>query len=250
MKKQAAILTSALLLSMASLAKADSITISAASSLGDAFTEISDNFTNKTGIKVSLNFASSNALLRQIEGGAPVDIFATADQMTMDSAAQKSLLIPESRHNFALNELVLITPTNAEKIKDLKILTEAKIKLIAVGKPDSVPAGRYARSALLAVSLWKELEHKFIFSNNVRQALSYVQRGEVDAGIVYRTDALSMPDKVSICLTLKNHEPVSYPIALLKESQNKKSAEKFIEYIFSEYGQDTLRKYGFTPLKK
>ena len=158
------------------------LTVSAAASLSESFTQISQEFTKETGVKVNLNFASSNNLLRQMEQGAPVDVFASADQETMDSAQKKSLIDPATRKNFALNDLVLITPASGS-LAGPEALAGADVKHIAIGTPESVPAGRYAREALTSAGMWENLRSKFVFGNNVRQVLSYIQRGEADAGL-------------------------------------------------------------------
>ena len=229
-------------------AKAADLTVSAAASLTNAFTEVKDAFIKKnTGISVTTNFAASNPLLRQIEGGAPVDVFASADQATMDKAADKKLIDEGSRKNFALNGLVLIaTATSEVVLKDVKGLSDAGVKRIAVGNPDSVPAGRYGKAALTSAGLWDSLQPKLIMGESVRQTLDYVVRGEVDAGIVYMTDAKQAGDKVRIVEVLSGHDPVSYPIAVIKGCKSPKEAQAFIDFVLSDEGSAILAKYGFS----
>ena len=235
-------------LGLATLAGAAELTVSAAASLTNAFTEVKEAFEKKhSGVTVTTNFAASNPLLRQIEGGAPVDVFASADQGTMDKAAEKSLIDEASRKNFALNDLVLIAPAKSEvALKDVKDLSGEAIKRIAVGNPGSVPAGRYAQAALTSAGLWDSLQPKFIMGESVRQTLDYVSRGEVDAGIVYMTDAKQAGENVRIVQVLSGHDPVSYPIAVIKGCKSPKEAAAFIEFVLSDEGSAILAKYGFS----
>ncbi|MBQ9106201.1 MAG: molybdate ABC transporter substrate-binding protein [Mailhella sp.] len=237
-----------LMSSVCSLSAAE-ITVSAAASLSNAFTMIARDFSEATGIKVNLNFASSNNLLRQMQSGAPVDVFASADQKTMDMAAESKLIRPETRTNFAKTDLVLITPVKGTPASSPADLRNDSFGAIAIGTPKSVPAGRYAQEALTHEKLWQELSAKFIFGNNVRQVLSYVQQGEADAGIVYRTDALTARDKVRIDAVLKGHTPVTYPIALTADSAAPEEARRFLEYVLSPAGQKVLTSFGFDTTK-
>lgn len=248
MKKLAA---AALVLALAltvSVAGAAELTVSAAASLSESFTQIAQEFTRGTGVKVNLNFASSNNLLRQMEQGAPVDVFASADQETMDSAQKKELVDPATRRNFALNDLVLITPADG-RLSGPEALTGADVKHIAIGTPESVPAGRYAREALTSAGMWEALQSRFVFGNNVRQVLSYIQRGEADAGFVYRTDALAGGKDVRIVTAMTGHKPVCYPIAVTKDSAEKQTAQKFVDFVLSDRGLEILADHGFSPVK-
>ena len=224
------------------------LTVSAAASLSESFTQISQEFTKETGVKVNLNFASSNNLLRQMEQGAPVDVFASADQETMDSAQKKSLIDPATRKNFALNDLVLITPASGS-LAGPEALAGADVKHIAIGTPESVPAGRYAREALTSAGMWENLRSKFVFGNNVRQVLSYIQRGEADAGFVYRTDALAGGKDVRIVIAMTGHKPVCYPIAVTKDSASQEAAKRFVDFVLSPRGLSILADHGFSPVK-
>ena len=183
-----------------------------------------------------------------MEQGAPVDVFASADQETMDSAVKKSLVDPATRRDFALNDLVLITPANGT-LTGPDGLADAAVKHIAIGTPESVPAGRYAREALTSAGTWEALQSKFVFGNNVRQVLSYIQRGEADAGFVYRTDALAGGKDVRIVTAMTGHKPVCYPIAVAKNSADRNDAQKFVDFALSPRGLEILAHYGFSPVK-
>lgn len=223
------------------------ITVSAAASLTNAFTELKTLFEKAhPGITVDTNFAASNPLLKQMQEGAPVDVFASADQETMDKAAAANLISTESRRNFATNDLVLITPGAAGSgITKAADLLDDKVKRVAIGNPDSVPAGRYAKAALVREGLWEPLQPKLVQAENVRQALDYVSRGEAEAGFVYATDATTAGRKVHIAATMSGHKPVSYPIAVTTNAADKKAARLFVDFVLSPEGQAVLARYGF-----
>jgi molybdate transport system substrate-binding protein len=228
-------------------AGAASITVSAAASLTNAFAEVKDAFMKRhPDVVVVTNFAASNPLLRQIEEGAPVDVFASADQDTMNTAAGKNLIDEGTRVDFALNGLVLIVPADSgPALAGPEDLKKETVKKIAVGNPASVPAGRYAKDSLTSSGLWDVLQPKFIMGENVRQTLDYVSRGEVEAGIVYMTDAKQAGDKVRVVTVLGGHSPVLYPIAVIKSAASPKEAKAFIDFVLSDEGSALLSKYGF-----
>lgn len=241
------LLTLTLVLSLAAPALAGELTVSAAASLTDAFGAIKTAFAkDHPGINVTLNFAASGALLSQMAQGAPVDVFASADQKTMDQAVEKKLIDAATRVNFAQNALVLATPAdNPAKIKDLTTLTTPAVKRIAVGNPDSVPVGRYTKAALTKAGLWDALSPKCILAESVRQVLDYLTRGEVDAGFVYGTDAKQGGDKVKVIAEVPVVTPVSYPIAVLAGAKDKKDAAAFVAFVTGPKGQEILAKFGF-----
>lgn len=224
------------------------LTVSAAASLTNAFTELKAIFEKShPNVMLHMNFAASNPLLKQIVEGAPVDVFASADQATMDKAAQAGCIDPASRRNFALNTLVLIVPRGAKHSPAAPAdLAGADYARIGVGNPASVPAGRYTRESLMSLGLWDGLQSKMVMGASVRQVLDYVSRAEVDAGFVYATDARKGADKVDTVLTMSGHTPVEYPIARLKNAANAKDADAFIALVLSPEGQNVLAKYGFS----
>ncbi|MDR2161345.1 MAG: molybdate ABC transporter substrate-binding protein [Desulfovibrio sp.] len=230
------------------VAQAGSLIVSGAASLTNAFTEVKTVFEKKhPDIKVTTNFAASGPLLKQIEEGAPVDVFASADQKTMDMAAEKKLLLEASRVNFAANSLVLVAPAaDAPAFARVEDLTAKGVERIAIGNPESVPAGRYAKEALTLKGLWEPLQPKFILAESVRQVLDYVVRGEVQAGFVYRTDALQAGDKARLVETVAGKTPVTYPISIIAASANIPDARVFIDFVRSQEGAAILEKYGFS----
>lgn len=230
------------------LAMADDITVSAAASLTNAFRDIAEAFERAhPEHRVQLNFAGSGALLQQLARGAPVDVFASADQISMDQAEQQELLTADSRRDFVSNSLVLITPTGGEPIQQLDDLLRPEFERIAVSNPASVPAGRYSRDALDDAQLWAPLQDSIIRTQNVRQSLDYVARNEVDAGFVYATDAALMADRVRVQLQVATPEPIRYPVAITADGAKNPASALFLDFLFTEPGQQALSRYGFGP---
>lgn len=213
------------------------ITVSAASSLSDAFKDLGTEFQKKhPEVKINFNFGASGILEKQIEQGAPVDIFASASQSEMDSL--DGLIIKDTRTNFTRNKLVIIASSNLT-IEGLKSLNK-----IAIGNPKTVPAGRYAKMFLENARIYEMMKPKLIFAENVRQALDYVERGEVDAGFVYFSDTLK--SNMSVSQVDDSLYPlIVYPVAVVNRSQQPAISRQFIEYIQSNEGQTILHKYGF-----
>ncbi len=228
-------------------ASAQQITVSAAASLTDAFKEIGPKFeAAKAGASVRFNFAASGVLLQQIGQGAPVDVFASADQETMNRGVEQKAIDAATRKDFVTNSLVLIEPSKeGVGLKSLQDLSGANVKKIAVGKVATVPVGRYTRQVLDNANLWTALEPKFVQADSVRQVLDYVSRGEAEAGFVYRTDAAIAGDKVKIAFTPTGHTPVTYPIAVVAESRQKALAGDFIAFLSTPAAQEVLARYGF-----
>lgn len=223
------------------------LVVSAAGSLTNAFGEIGKQFeTANPGVKVIFNFAASGALLQQIDKGAPVDIFATADQKTMDQAKEKKLILAGTRKDFVSNGLVLIAPKKSNlSIKGAKDLTRPEVARIALGNPETVPAGRYAKEVLTTYGLWETLNPKFIYGENVRQVLDYVSRGEVDACFVFATDAIIAREKVQVVATAEGHKPILYPVAVTAGTKKMELSQRFIDFLLGSEGQATLSRYGF-----
>ncbi|MDF7676600.1 molybdate ABC transporter substrate-binding protein [Neisseriaceae bacterium ESL0693] len=226
------------------------ITVSAAASLTNAFKDIASAYQQQyPQDKIKLNFGASGSLLQQIQQGAPVDVFASADQATMNQAQSKGLINPSQRTDFVRNTLVLITPKNNRAgIHQLHDLTQAKVQHIAIGQPSSVPAGRYAQAALQQQQLWQPLTTKLVNATNVRQALDYVAKDEAEAGFVFGTDAALIPDQIHVVLTVPT-DVISYPIAPTANSKEPATARRFIQFIRSEAGQHILTRYGFRPVQ-
>ncbi len=236
-----------LLLAFAVPVAAQELLVSAAASLTNAFEEIGVEFERShSGTKVAFNFAASDVLLKQITEGAPVDVFASADQEAMNRAEKERIIYSSTRRNFASNRLVLAVPRDSLlSLGSLADLKGGAVKRIAISQPATVPVGRYAKGALDSTKLWDSLARKFIYTQNVRQSLAYLARGEVDAGFVYSTDATIMGGKVRIAFEVVTAQPVSYPIAVTAAAKNSKLAREFVDLVCSPTGQAVLQRFGF-----
>jgi len=224
------------------------ITVSAAASLKDAFGEIGKQFESRTGSKVNFNFGASGALQKQIESGAPVDVFASAGRPQMDALASQGLIELGTQRDFARNVLVLVVPADSTSgPTSFADLGGAKVTRLAIGNPKTAPVGLYSQQALTRLELWQQLQSRLILAEDVRQTLDYVARGEVDAGIVYASDVRAADNKVRKVATAPAdlHDPILYPIAVLRASSSKDAARAFIDAVMNDEGQRTLEKYGF-----
>jgi molybdate transport system substrate-binding protein len=224
------------------------ITVSAAASLRDAFREIGERHEERTGTKVIFNFGASGALQKQIESGAPVDLFASAGRPQMDALAKHRLIIAETQRDFARNTLVLVAPADRTPvITSFADLGSRKIMRLAVGNPKTVPAGQYAEQSLTRIGLWQQLQPRLILAEDVRQVLDYVARGEVDGGIVYASDVRVAGDRVRTVASAPedSHDPILYPLAVVRASSHQDAARAFIDTVMSDDGKRILEKYGF-----
>jgi len=228
-------------------ASAAELTVSAAASLTNALRDAAPLFeAANPSTRLQLNFGSSGALLQQIDKGAPVDVFASADQETMNQAQAKGLVKAQARRNFVANALVVVVPAASSHTPGaVADLVQAAYRRIAIGLPASVPVGRYTKGALEQAGLWAAVAPKMIGAQNVRQALDYVARGEVDAGFVYATDAALMPEKVKVALTVPTPTPILYPVAPVAASRNAALAASFVDFLMAPQAQAVLSKHGF-----
>lgn len=236
-----------------SVENSESLTVSAAVSLKDVFNEIGKIYKSKTGRTVNFNFAASGALQKQIETGAPVDVFASAGKKQMDELAAKDLIDKETGGDFARNTLVLIAPPDSKlSLADFSDLTKPEVQKIAVGNPKTVPAGQYTEQLFEKMNLKNSLQTKLILAEDVRQVLDYVVRGETDAGIVYATDARAAGEKIRVVTTASEnaHSPILYPIAIIKESRQKQAGREFVDLVLSAEGRNILGKYGFAAVSE
>jgi molybdate transport system substrate-binding protein len=231
----------------AASAGAADVTVSAAASLTNAFRELAGVYeAAHPGEKVLLNFAASDALVQQIAKGAPVDVFASADEEAMDKAEAQKLLAPGSRRVFARNNLVLIAPSASTlAVTELADLRQPAVRRLTAGNPASVPVGRYTREALEKAGVWSSIGERFVFATSVRQSLDYVARGEVDAGFVYATDVAAQMGKVKVLMPVQTATPIRYPIAVLAAAPNAEGGRQFAAFALSAQGQAILAKYGF-----
>lgn len=222
------------------------LTISAAASLQDSLEELQKAYENEhDNIKITFNFGGSGALQQQILEGAPVDLFFSAAQDKFDELVQKDLIDKKQGTDLLANELVLVVPKNNEKhIQSFEDLMKAG--KIAVGTPETVPAGKYGIETLKNMNLWENVESKVVYTKDVRQVLTYTETENVDAGLVYKTDAL-VSEKVDVVSTAKEdtHTPIIYPVGVIKESKHAKEAEDFYHYLQSDQAMKVFKKYGF-----
>lgn len=226
------------------------LTVSVAISLTNAMQEIEPLYEqSRQNTQITYNFASSGSLQQQIEQGAPVDVFVSAGERQMDGLDEKNLLLPGTRRNLLKNRMVLITPKNGEAITSFRDLMRSNIEKIAIGEPRSVPAGQYAREVLTNLGIYEELQPKIVFANNVRQVLTFVETGNVDAGIVYITDALQS-DRVTVRATAPEnlHSPIIYPVAVIKSSKYVENSKNFVQFLFTNAAKKVFEKYGFIPI--
>ena len=234
-------------LAISSPVSADELLVSAAASLTNAFKSIGAEFEGAhSRDKIVFNFAASDVLVKQIAEGAPVDVFASADEEAMDKAVKAKLIVSGTRVNFAGNRLVLAVPMESPlRLSKLEELNGTTVRRIAISQPATVPVGRYAKAVLDQARLWRLLQERFIYTQNVRQTLDYLARGEVDAGFVYATDAELMKEKVRVALEVTTTRPVVYPIAVTTASKNARLAREFVDLAQSSAGQSILQKFGF-----
>jgi molybdate transport system substrate-binding protein len=223
------------------------LTVSAAVSLKNALDEVARLYrSQEPEIVVHFNLGGSGTLQQQIEQGAPVDVFISASPEEMDKLESKSLLLPGTRKTLARNRLVLIVPAGEAGIKNFQDLARPEVKHIAIGEPQTVPAGMYARQILTHLNLYDRLKPKFVLAKDVRQVLTYVATGNADAGIVYATDArTSSKVKVVADAPEGSHSPVIYPVAIVKASRNPAGAKELESFLLGAQSRAVFQKYGF-----
>jgi len=228
------------------------ILVSAAVSLKEAFNQIAILYKQQSGTRITFNFGASGELEKQIEAGAPVDVFASAGEKEMQELQTKGLIDPSTKADFVRNSLALVVPAGSgSRIHSFRDLAPPQVKLIAIGNPRTVPAGRYAKQLLVNEHLWPQIHSRLVFAEDVRQVLDDVDHGEVDAGIVYATDVEIAHGKVSVAARAPSGDygPILYPIAVVKGSGNAAGARGFVKLVLSSSGMNILKKFGFLPAK-
>lgn len=231
----------------APMAVAANLRVSAASSLTDAMHDIARLYEAASHDTLLFDFGASSTLARQIAEGAPSDVFFSADELKMDQLQQRGFIIKASRRSILSNTLVIIVPSDSNlKINAPADLADSAISNIAVAEPQSVPAGIYAKEYLRAQHVWDRIKDKIIPTENVRAALAAVESGNVQTGIVYRTDALiSRAVRIAFEVPASEGPKISYPVAIVGDSKQKAAAQKFIDYLQSPPAREVFRKYGF-----
>jgi molybdate transport system substrate-binding protein len=229
-----------------SLATAAEIQVFAASSLTDALKAIAAGYERRTGDKLLYNFSASNILAIQIEEGAPADVFFSADEKKMDALQSNALIVDETRKALLSNSLVIVTPLDSRLlINSPARLADPNLR-VAIAQPETVPAGLYAKEYLSKAGIWNKMIDRIVPTESVRAALAAVESGNVDAGIVYRTDAaISKRVKIVYEIPPKDGPKISYPVAAIRGSKNLEAAKRFIAYLASPDALQIFRKYGF-----
>src|SRR5499433_2055558 len=232
-------------------ASAQEVTLSVAISLKEVTEDLGRTFmASHPGVTLRYNFGASGDLQKQIEAGAPVDIFLSAAQRQMDDLEKQKLIIASTRRAFARNVLVVVKPADSTlDISRANDLLEARVAHIAIGHPKTVPGGQYAEESLRALGLWDRVQPKLVFAENVRQVLDYVARGEVEAGFVYTTDAATRAQGVKEAFRAPedSYRPVVYPGAVVAVSKQPALAQAFLDLLASPQGRGVLGRFGFPP---
>jgi molybdate transport system substrate-binding protein len=237
-----------LLLFPACGAPPSTLTVSAAASLENVLSPIADAYKRQhPRTKIEFNFGGSGVLARQIEDGAPVDIFVSASPEPMDRLAARGLLLDATRRDLLRGQVVLIVPRASAGTDSFQALAEPHVKFIALGDPSSVPAGVYGKQVLTALGLWSRVKPKLVLGKDVRQVLGYVETGNADAGVVYATDAReSSAVRVAAIAPESTHAPVVYPVAVLSGSRKQAAARDFVTYLSGPEARALFVSQGFT----
>lgn len=231
--------------------RAAEVRVFAAASLTEALTEIARGYEKNNEDRIVFNFGASSILARQIEQGAPGDLFLSADEAKMDALARQKLIDPQTRVRALSNTLVIVVPRiDGKRITDVRQLAEPRIESLALAEPSSVPAGIYARQYLQKLGIWARVAPKVIPTDNVRGALAAVASGNVDAAIVYRTDARVSKDvRVAVEISRAEGPAISYPFALLAEAEQPVAARRFLAHLRSSASRAIFIRHGFDVLR-
>ena len=225
--------------------------ISAAASMQQVLEDIRTLYNQKyPQAKIIFNFGSSGSLQHQIEQGAPVDIFVSAAPQQMNRLAERKLLRGNTLRDLVKNQMVLVVSKDESEIANFDDLSKESTELIALGQPDSVPAGNYAREILTNLNIINTVKQKAVYGKDVRQVVNYVATGNTDAGIVYRTDTVNNRQIKVVAIAPETiHSPIVYPIAITKESKNFQAARQMLEFLFTPEAQAIFEQHGFMPVE-
>jgi len=229
---------------------ADSLAVSVAVSLRPAVAEaVREYRSERPGLTVALNAGGSGVLLQQARHGAPVDLFLSASPQELDRLEALGRLRSGSRRDLASNQLVVLVPRGAPALASVDELRRPEYDLIALGNPKTAPVGRYAERALESLGLLEALRNRLVFAESARQVVDYVARGDVAAGLAYRTDALMLEGRVDIGAPVppESHAPVLYQGAVLLDAKHPEVAEAFLSFLASANGRRILQRHGFLP---
>jgi len=225
------------------------VTVLAAASLTDALDEIIAEYEKDADATITASYAGSGDLVQQIEGGAPCDIFISASKSNMDQLESEGYIDTATRQNLLINTLTLIATAEAADAVSMDTLTSDAVGTIAIGEPETVPAGKYASQVFENMGITADVEGKVVYAKDVRAVLSYVESGNADCGFVYRTDALLLDEETGTIIgdvDTALHDAIVYPAAILAEAPEADEAADFYEFVQSDYAKDVFTKYGFT----
>ena len=240
-------LAAAVCLALAACDGEDALLVFAATSLRDPLTEISESYESETGAAVNLSFGASQSLAQQIASGAPADVFISAGAAPVDFLQERDLIPNDAARRLLGNELVIVMLDNNPEIDSLESLTSDTIERLALADPALAPAGAYAKEALMSVGIWDGLQDKLLLGKDVRAAMTYVEVGNADAGIVYRTDALSSDTlRVVHAVEAELHSPIVYPAVALSDSSNREEVTRYLDYLSSQEAASVFRGFGFS----
>lgn len=226
------------------------LNISAAASLKEAMVDLEAAYTSKNPeVSFVINYGSSGSLQQQIEQGAPCDLFISAGEKQMTALEEEGLLLDGTNKDLVKNSLVLVT-SNDSKISSIDNLNSDAVSKIALGEPSSVPAGKYADETLTSLAIKDSLNNKLVFAKDVKEVLAWTASGNADAGFVYLSDALSS-DGVKIVETISEeyHSPITYPVAIIKDSDDIDAAKAFEDFLFTDEAQEIFEKYGYKSVE-
>ena len=225
------------------------LTVSVAASVQDAMRDIQAAYQETAPqVTITYNFGSSGSLAQQVAQGAPVDVYLSASPQWMDDLAAKGEILEGSRQDLLQNTLVLVVPQSQTEIASFPDLSTDGVGKVAIGEPESVPAGRYAKAALTSLGLFDALQSKLVFAKDVRQVLAYVETGNVDAGVIYATDAQLSDQVQTITIApTETHAPIVYPVAVVQDSDAQLAAIAFVDFLASDTATAIFQGYGFDP---
>jgi len=249
-KTLVALVSALCIVTMQATAPAEEIKVSAAASLTDVLQAIGGDYEKETGDKIIFNFAGSSVLERQIEAGVPADVFFSADEAKMDTLEDHGLITIGTRKSLLSNALVIVVEkAGSVQIKDARDLANPDVKKVALAEPSSVPAGVYAKAYLEKLGLWAAISGKIVPTENVRAALAAVESGNVEAGFVFKTDAaISKKVRIAYEVTAAEGPKISYPVAIVKDSEHAEAARHFVEYLSGAKAKGEFEKFGFIVL--
>ncbi|MCM3601018.1 molybdate ABC transporter substrate-binding protein [Robertmurraya korlensis] len=220
------------------------INVAAAADLSHAFTEIGKEFTEETGIKVEFTFGSTGLLTKQIKEGAPFDLFAAAHESYIDDLLDSESVLEDSKEYYAIGRIVLMANKKEDVILDKNYLLSPEVKTITIANPEHAPYGKAAKETLEAWGIWEEIEPKIVYAENIRQAYQYVESGNADAGLI----ALALMTETEYpyeVIDEDNHQPIVQALAIPSQTDKEEWSRQFSDFILSDKGKETLKKYGF-----